>query len=219
MITVFNYSFKIKLFKSFSKKRSSYKIVIIFLFPSLINAQSHYVSVNSENYKDHIKSLPSFGIYGDNYFITGSSLKDNISSETSDAKFQLGFRQLLTNVELPWDTFLFFTYRQKSFWDIYKESFPFRETNYNPSLGLAKMYLNENGITDAFWLAFEHESNGRDEESSRSWNFISLQYFRPYTNKWLFRFKGWVPIGNLDGNPDITDYRGYFEVGVTHNIF
>lgn len=202
------------------KASQSYlKIILVLLFSFSINAQSNQIKLDSSNYKNYIKSLPSFGMFGDNYFITGTSLKDNITPETSDAKLQLGFRQLLTNVELPWDTFLFFTYRQKSFWDIYKESFPFRETNYNPSLGIVKLLVDENGMTDIFWFAFEHESNGRDGENSRSWNYISLLYVKPYSNKWLFRFKGWVPIGSLKDNPDITDYRGYFETGVTYRPY
>ncbi|MEO1012810.1 MAG: phospholipase A [Bacteroidota bacterium] len=173
---------------------------------------------DSFDYKTFLEDLPPFSMYGDNYFITGTSLNESISSETSDAKFQLGFKQRLTNLKLPWETFLFFTYRQKAFWDIYKDSFPFRETNYNPSLGLAKLFVDEEGIHSGLWFAFEHESNGLGGEDSRSWNFFSLQYLKPFGTHWQFRAKAWLPFGDLSGNPDITSYRGYFSLGATHRV-
>ncbi|WP_046756028.1 phospholipase A [Kordia jejudonensis] len=191
-------------------------LILIFSFSNHAFSQNKQVKLNSSNYEKYIKSLPSFTMFGDNYFITGPSLKNKISTDNSDAKFHLGFRQRLTNFELPWNTFIYFTYQQKAFWDIYEDSFPFRETNYNPSLGIAKLFANETGITDGLWFAFEHESNGRNAENSRSWNFFSLQYFKPYGDDWVFRIKTWLPVGSLTDNEDITDYRGYFETGVTY---
>ncbi len=182
-------------------------------------AQDRITQLDSTNYKALIKSLPAFTMYGDNYFVTGTSLNEDISSETSDAKFEIGFKQRLTNLDLPWDMFPFITYRQKSFWDIYLESFPFRETNYNPALGLAKLFVDDEGIKAGLWLSFEHESNGRDEENSRSWNYFSLQYFKPFGRKWQFRAKGWIPVGSLADNSDIISYRGYVAIGATYNPF
>ncbi|XLS28528.1 phospholipase A [Flavobacteriaceae bacterium M23B6Z8] len=193
--------------------------VVLFVLTGILSDLAMAQSLkkpDSTNYKKYIKSLPSFTIFGDNYFVTGTSLEDEISPQTSDAKFQLGFRQRLTDFELPWDTFLYFTYRQKAFWNIYEDSFPFREINYNPALGIAKLFADENGITGGLWFAFEHESNGRDEENSRSWNYFSVQYFKPLRNLWLFRMKTWLPVGSMSDNPDITDYRGYFEAGATY---
>ena len=190
-------------------------ILVFVLFSSVVFSQED--STKKFDINEEIKKLPAFTMFGDNYFITGTSIDKDISSETSDAKFQLGFKQRLTNVRLPWNTFAFFTYRQKSFWDIYKESFPFRETNYNPALGFAKVFFNETGMTDGLWLSFEHESNGRSGENSRSWNFISLQYVKFYKENWQFRIKAWGPIGDLTDNSDILDYRGVFEVGTTWN--
>jgi len=192
-------------------------LLCVFSISTIVYGQENTVQIDSTNYERYVKNLPSFSMFGDNYFITGTSTNQEISSESSDAKFQLGFRQRLTNIDLPWDTFLYFTYRQKSFWDIYQDSFPFRETNYNPAIGIAKLFVDENGVTDGLWFAFEHESNGRDEENSRSWNFFSLQYFKPYGDQWLFRVKTWLPIGDLSDNDDITDFRGYFEAGATYS--
>ncbi len=180
-------------------------------------AQNEGIVLDSSNYKKYIRSLPAFTMYGDNYFVTGTSINEKVSSQTSDAKFEIGFKQRLTNVDLPWAVFPFITYRQKSFWDIYLESFPFRETNYNPALGAAKLFVDDKGIKSGLWFAFEHESNGRDGENSRSWNFFSLQYFKPLGPYWQFRTKAWVPVGDLSGNEDITSFRGFFTFGATYN--
>ena len=189
--------------------------VLFITIPFYGNAQN--TGIDSTNYKSVIRSLPAFTMYGDNYFITGTALNETISSESSDAKFEIGFKQRLTNVDLPWDVFPFITYRQKAFWDIYRESFPFRETNYNPALGIAKLFVDETGITAGLWFAFEHESNGRDGLNSRSWNFFSLHYFKPYGLHWQFRVKAWVPVGDLSDNEDIISFRGFFKLGATYN--
>ncbi len=166
---------------------------------------------------DYIKNLPAFTMYGDNYFVTGTSLdKSAFTPETSDAKFEIGIKQRLDNVALPFGVFPFLAYRQKAFWDIYRESSPFRELNYNPSIGFVKLFANESGITDGFWFAFEHESNGRDEENSRSWNVFSLTYFRALGEQWQLKSKVWLPVGNRNGNEDITSYRGYLYVGLSY---
>ncbi len=179
---------------------------------------SQIVLSQSKQETDYINNLPAFTIYGDNYFVTGTSLNGSgFTPETSDAKFELGFKQRLTNVSLPFGVFPFISYRQKSFWNIYQESSPFRETNYNPAVGLVKLLVDKNGITHGFWLTFEHESNGRDEENSRTWNFFSLTYIKPVGTKWQFRSRVWLPIGNMSGNEDLISYRGYFSLGASYN--
>lgn len=84
-----------------------------------------------------LESVPPFGIYKDNYFVTGSSFSGGkLTKNNSDAKFQISIRHRLIKGVLPFHTYLFLTYTQKSFWDIYKKSKPFAESNYNPTLGL-----------------------------------------------------------------------------------
>jgi phospholipase A1 len=215
------------------------KKILIFLFAFVIQCSIAYSQskavinlyktdtltlINKSNYKEHIKSLPAFTIYGDNYFITGTSTHSNAFTQSgSDAKFEIGFKQRLLNVELPFHLFPFVTYRQKAFWDIYRESFPFRETNYNPTIGFTKLFFNKEDVSFSLHFAFEHESNGRDGDNSRSWNFFSLSYFKPLNSNLNIRAKAWLPIGNMDDNSDITSYRGYFNFGFTYravpNVF
>ena len=184
------------------------------LFLLMILSATCVVGQEKDFYKK-VNALPAFTMFGDNYFITGPSTDKRITEETADAKFVLGFKQRLTNVKLPWNTFAFFTYRQKAFWNIYQESFPFRETNYNPALGLAKVHFENDKLKDGFWFSFEHESNGRDGDFSRSWNYFALQYINFQKEDWQLRAKVWAPIGSLKDNSDILEYRGLFEVGAT----
>jgi len=186
------------------------------------NAVVHFTYQNSStilkrsSYKDYIRNLPAFTIFGDNYFVTGTTThSDAFTAQGSDAKFEIGFKQRLYNRDLPLDVIPFVTYRQKAFWDIYQDSFPFRETNYNPTFGFTKLFFQGEEFNYSLHIAFEHESNGRDGMESRSWNFFSLAYYKPINENLNFRAKAWVPVGNLSDNEDILSYRGYFNFGIT----
>ena len=193
--------------------------ILCLLFHVVCQSQVNDTSIVSiKSKKELLRALPTFSIFGTNYFITGTALNETPNSENSDAKFQLGFKQLLTRLTLPYETIPFFTYRQKSFWNIYMDSFPFRETNYNPGLGLAKLWFKDGKINQGLWFQFEHESNGMDGENSRSWNFLSLRFSKPIGNDLQLLVKGWLPVGSLSDNPDITSYRGYFQLDLAYRL-
>ena len=152
--------------------------------------------------------MPSFGIYKDTYFVTGVPLNQQITRNTADAVFQLSIRQRLTKSILPFNSFLYLTYTQKSFWDIYRESSPFRDNNYNPGIGIGKYIIEKNQLRGGILVAFEHESNGREEKESRSWNYISIngKYF---INMLLsIGFKVWIPYVDGGENKDLLEHRG-----------
>ncbi|MCO6175911.1 phospholipase A [Flavobacterium sp. NRK F10] len=168
--------------------------------------------------KNGLNKLPSFTINGDNYFITGSSIEGQPKAENSDTKIQIGFKQRLTDSELPWNTYLFFTYKQKAFWDTYKKSLPFRETNYNPGISVIKPFF-KNGMLEEFLIfQFEHESNGRDLEYSRSWNYVSIRYIKYLSDKFTASIKFWLPVGSLDDNPNIIKYRGNQQIDMAFKL-
>jgi len=164
--------------------------------------------------------LTAFTIFGDNYFITGTTThSDAFTADGSDAKFEIGFKQRLYNRDLPLDVIPFVTYRQKAFWDIYLDSFPFRETNYNPAFGFTKLFFKGEEFNYSLHMAFEHESNRRDGMESRSWNYFSLAFYKPINENLNIRAKAWLPVGNLSDNDDILSYRGYFNFGMTLRAF
>ena len=61
--------------------------------------------------------------------------------------------------------------------------------------------------------ALNHESNGRSEPLSRSWNRIYVNSIWAYKN-WVFTFRPWYRLPEVDDeddNPDIEDYMGHFD--------
>ena len=90
-----------------------------------------------DSVRRELETIPAFGIYKDNYFVTGTNFQGGgINKDNSDAKFQVSIMHRLIKGILPHEMYVFLTYSQRSFWDIYKKSAPFAETVYNPSLGV-----------------------------------------------------------------------------------
>lgn len=157
--------------------------------------------------------FPSFAVFKDTYFVTGIPLDEKVNRQSADAMFQISIRQRLTKSVLPFNTFLYLTYTQKSFWDIYAESSPFRDTNYNPGLGVGRAIFYKNRLVGGMFIQFKHESNGRDEEDSRSWNYISFSgkyYLNPHIN---ISGEFWIPFVDGENNKRLIDYRGIGVVG------
>jgi phospholipase A1/A2 len=182
--------------------------IVLFLSTSCIWSQSKMIdSINNA-----MDKTPAFSIYKDNYFISGGSLASNKEKSISDAKYQISFKNRLTKSKLPFNSFLFFTYTQKSFWNIYEKSSPFSETNYNPSIGLGKFSINKKKLINLYSISFEHESNGRDSIYSRTWNRITLNYTIPFSKKDYLSIFAWLPMSYKEDNPDLIKYVGYAEI-------
>lgn len=168
------------------------------------------IKVNEEDVLKAVDAFPAFGVYKDTYFSTGIPLNKSIDRNTADALFQISIRHRLTKSRLPFNSFLYLTYTQKSFWNIYAESAPFRDTNYNPSLGVGKYIIHNNLLKGAAFLQLEHESNGKDGIDSRSWNMVSFSAKYFYNLQTSLGFKVWIPIVDGDENKDLVDYKGIF---------
>lgn len=153
--------------------------------------------------------LPSFGVYKDTYFITGVPLNKKIDKTTADVEFQISIRQRLTKSILPFNSFLYLTYTQKSFWDLYAESSPFRDSNYNPGLGLGKYIIRDNKLEGACFVQVEHESNGRDSLESRSWNYLSFSAKYFFSMRISLQLELWLPYVDGGENKDLSKYKGY----------
>lgn len=172
---------------------------------------------NEEAYRDSLKKElrygPFFGFYKDNYFITGTSVGHKPTRINSDVKFQISLAIRLTNNTLPWNTFLFIMYTQKAFWNVYENSLPMRDINFNPGIGLSRPFFIEDRYIGKLTFLVEHESNGKDGDASRSWNRVSLSG-SALINEWLMvHSKFWVPIIDSMNNRDILKYSGLFQTG------
>lgn len=160
---------------------------------------------------------PSFGIYKDNYIVLGTDLLKHPDPDNSDAKFQISVMQRLTNSVLPLRTYLFLTYTQLAFWDVFQESFPFRDINFNPTLGLGKPLVMNNRYLGDISLQLEHESNGKDGDASRSWNKISFSGVFNINRHWTYFSKLWIPFVDGENNRDIVQYKGYGTFAINYN--
>ncbi len=108
--------------------------------------KSKYLEISEEKALEVFDNQPNFGMYHDNYFITGVPTNTAINKHTADAKFQISIRQRLMKTHLPFNTFLMLTYTQKSFWNIYENSSPFGDNNYNPGIVLTKPIIRNNKL-------------------------------------------------------------------------
>lgn len=144
--------------------------------------------------------------YRPTYFLLGSL----------DTKIELSFKgQLVEKVPV------FFGYTQLMFWDLFKTSAPFSDINYNPEVFYRVFAFPEH----TRWIdfgAFEHESNGKGGDDSRSWNRSYLRYSDTWKLGERFQMfttaKAWVPYA-LKENPDIAKYRGLAEFTVSFSGF
>jgi|TARA_R110002074_G_scaffold106578_1_gene230184 phospholipase A1 len=200
--------------KNYIKKLN---ILIVFLIP-LLTSVSNAQKITRAQLSDSLQKLPNFSIHKDNYFITGVPTNTEINSSTADVKYQVSFKQMITRGKLPWETYLFFTYTQKAFWNIYEDSYPFRDINFNPTISLGKPLFNKNAeLKGVASVSFEHESNGRDSIFSRSWNRITADFTTVIFKNTTANFELWLPFG-YSSNQNLLEYTGLAEVNIEHEI-
>ena len=165
-------------------------------------------------YQPYLKNITA---YKPIYFLVGA--------DPQNSKFQISFKYRFLNPDgslaeqHPWVKGFHFAYTQTSFWDLRSASAPFEDTSYKPELFFqtANIETNLSEINRLFLqIGFQHESNGRGAEYSRSTNFL---YAKPIfiifneTNRFGLQVAPgiWTYVANAeDTNPDLVDYRGYF---------
>lgn len=166
-----------------------------------------------DSLKKELDYGPYYGLYKDNYFTVGTQPFAKPTSTNSDVKFQLSFMFRLTEATLPWNSYIFLMYTQKTFWNVFQESLPMRDINFNPGVGWTKPFFSKDRYMGKLTLLLEHESNGRDGDASRSWNKISL-CASTIIDEWLMvHAKYWIPIIDGGGNKDILKYCGIYQGG------
>ena len=170
--------------------------------------------VDTDSIRRAFDNQPYFGIYKDNYFIFGPAIRPKITRKTTNIKFQVSIGQRLTKSTLPLGTYLYLFYTQKVMWNVLEKSMPMTDLNFNPGIGLAKPLFVKNRFIGKVILCLEHESNGRDEDASRSWNKISLGANIMVDPMLMVHGKFWIPIVDGMNNKDILDYSGIYQVGL-----
>jgi len=153
---------------------------------------------------------------------TKPPLTEPLDINPTEAKFQVSFKVKLADFGeiLPGTppSALWVGYTQQSQWQVYNPhvSRPFRETNYEPEVMLA--FFPDREVLGWRWrlaaFGLNHQSNGRSEPLSRSWNRVFLLLGVEQENFGLL-IRPWLRIKedySKDDNPDITAYLGYGDV-------
>lgn len=216
------------LFTGFSISLHSQEITIMKI--DSLNLQNNYleemeslnvfrhkpIEVSEDVVRNVLDRQPSFAVYRDNMMVTGIPTNEKVNSSSADVFFQLSIRQRVTKSVLPFNSFLYITYTQRSFWDIYEESSPFRDSNYNPGIGIGRYVIHDNKLRGAFMASLEHESNGRAELDSRSWNFVNLSAKYFYNMRLSAKAQVYIPYVDGENNQDLLKYRGYGVLSVDY---
>jgi phospholipase A1/A2 len=179
-------------------------------------------------------------LYAPNYFLLGrytndlntapfdplldsGVLKPGTELDSTEAAFQLSFKfRLWTTDDRRWGVWAGYT--QQSQWQLYNDSGnasrPFRETNYMPELILSyKPGLQWGGLQwNLFNLAFNHQSNGRSDTLSRSWNRIIASFGVEHQDLGVVARLWWrIPeSSDSDDNPTLSEYYGWGDLSAIY---
>lgn len=167
-----------------------------------------------DSLKHELDFGPYFGLYKDNYFVAGTNPYHRPTRTDSDVKFQISLAIRLTDNVLPLKSFLFLMYTQKTFWNVFENSMPMHDLNFNPGIGWSIPFFNKDRYLGKFTMMIEHESNGRDSIQSRSWNKISFSGSTLIDENLMVHAKFWIPIIDGENNRDILKYCGIFQGGL-----
>ena len=149
---------------------------------------------------------------------------DSSTTDRAEMKFQFSAKFNLIEDLFDDNGDLYFAFTQRSWWQAYNDdsSSPFRETNYEP-----EVFLDFDNRWSLFgWtninnrLAFNHQSNGRSGDQSRSWNRVILE--STFINgDWAFSLAPHWRVPESDGdddNPDIERHMGYGDVTIARRF-
>ncbi|RPH93978.1 MAG: phospholipase [Lysobacterales bacterium] len=141
--------------------------------------------------------------------------------DAAEAKFQLSLKaRFWTTEDRRWGLWL--AYTQQNQWQLYNSeiSRPFRETNYMPEVFAS--WRPDLQFAGFDWkllnFGFNHQSNGRADPLSRSWDRIFAEVGLE-RGKLALMLRAWTRLeesADEDDNPDITDYYGHSELNALY---
>jgi phospholipase A1 len=190
-----------------------------------LSAENKLGTFNIRGYKP-VYVLPAFATSNQNNqphspnpdnTVVGSEQLDKV-----EAKFQLSLKTKVWQGVFGDVGDVWIGYTQSSRWQVYNTrlSRPFRETDYEPEA----MLMFDTHYRVLGWdgrllgIGVDHQSNGRSNPLSRSWNRIvaNVGFER---DGWTVMVRPWWRIPEAasdDNNPDISDYMGRGEVSIVH---
>jgi phospholipase A1 len=139
-----------------------------------------------------------------------------------EAKFQISLKSRLLSDVMGTGADVWAGYTQSSRWQVYNAatSRPFRETNYEPELIVAmpasyEVFGWQGRVTT---VSLTHQSNGRSQLLSRSWNRVIADVGLE-RGAWALNLRPWWRLPEkeaVDNNPGIVDYVGRGELLLSH---
>lgn len=149
---------------------------------------------------------------------TRGALPVEIPYQETEGSFQLSFKIKMVEEVFGTPSDIWIGYTQQSYWQVYNAdlSRPFRETNYEPEVMWVVptdyRVLGLRGRVLSFGVA--HQSNGRAEPLSRSWDRVYAMVGLE-RGPFVLQAKAWRRLqesASDDDNPDIVDYIGRGEL-------
>ncbi len=145
------------------------------------------------------------------------------SLKSVEAAFQISFKTKAAENLIGDNGDVWLGYTQTSRWQVYsgKESRPFRESNYEPEALL--VFRTNYGIGPwrgrLLGIGVNHQSNGRADPLSRSWNRVMVNIGLDRED-WALMLRPWWRIsdGNADENPAIQNYIGRGDLTLVHRV-
>jgi phospholipase A1 len=151
-----------------------------------------------------------------------NTAQDSEHLDNIEAKFQLSLKTKVWQGVFGDAGDVWVGYTQSSRWQVYndKESRPFRESDYEPEAMLVfdTHYHALGWDSRLLGIGINHQSNGRSDPFSRSWNRIVAD-IGIEREGWTVMLRPWWRIPESrsdDNNPDINDYMGRGEMQVLH---
>jgi phospholipase A1 len=146
-------------------------------------------------------------------------LDPNVKLDDKEVMFQLSIKAPIWRNMFGSNIDGYFGYTTKSYWQLFNDDFsaPFRETNYEPELFMRKVAKRDVGSFGLLgWdLGINHQSNGRSEPISRSWNRVMGRAALQLNDDLSVLARAWwrVPEDDADdNNPGMYRYFGYGDV-------
>ncbi|WP_281646386.1 phospholipase A [Parendozoicomonas sp. Alg238-R29] len=153
------------------------------------------------------------------------------SYDKMEVKFQLSLKTAVAKGVFSDKGDIYVAYTNQSWWQAYNKdvSSPFRETNHEPEIfyTMATDYDLLGMKVRNLQLGLNHQSNGRGDELSRSWNRVFASILLEKDNFYLHLKPWWrIPEDKKksptdpdgDDNPDITKYLGYGEASMFYKL-
>lgn len=176
--------------------------ILVFTFLFILNLsyaqQGDEEKLIDEVLQDDAKSKLSF--HEPNYILVGDD----------DLKLQVSIKYKVFK-----NTPLFFEYTQKMFWDVFKNSKPFRDVNYIP--GLFYRFTIKNSWLKSIDTGIRHASNGRDGDVSRSMEQIYLRTTMAKKTSFAHLvsiLEFYETLNEQSTNRNIKDHIGYYKLSL-----